>query len=117
MTAYFLFSQDPTQLEKATAVLKEAGVEVDSKKLASKLGEMWKAASAEEKNIFEERHKHEQGEFFLKQKEWLATPEFAEIERAASMQAEKKAADGQDEKDEGKSAKRSRSVPKQGKAK
>jgi len=117
MTAYFLFSQDPTQREKATAALKEAGVEVDNKKLASKLGEMWKATSAEEKMTFEERHKHEQGEFLLKQKEWQATPEFAEIERAASMQAEKRAADGQEEKDEGKSTKRSRSVPKQGKAK
>merc|ERR1719367_708691 len=68
MTAYFLFSQDPTQREKATAALKEAGVEVDNKKLASKLGELWKAASAEEKLAFEERHKHEQGEFLLKQK-------------------------------------------------
>merc|ERR1740116_838617 len=117
MTAYFLFSQDPTQREKATAALKEAGVETDNKKLASKLGEMWKAASAEEKMAFQERHTQEQGEFLRKQKEWQATPEFAEIERAASMQAEKKNADGQEEQDEGKSTKRSRSVPKQGKAK
>jgi len=105
------------QREKATTALKESGVEVDNKRLASKLGEMWKAASAEEKMTFEERHKREQGEFLLKQKEWQATPEFAEIERAASIQAEKRAADGQEGKDEGKSAKRSRSVPKQGKAK
>jgi len=114
MTAYFLISQDPTQREKATAALKEAGVETDNKKLASKLGEMWKAASAEEKMAFQERHTQEQGEFLRKQKEWQATPEFAEIERAVSMQAEKKIADGQEEQDEGKNNKRSRGKAKQG---
>mmetsp|Transcript_6821 Transcript_6821/g.12719 ORF Transcript_6821/g.12719 Transcript_6821/m.12719 type:complete len:222 (+) Transcript_6821:71-736(+) len=114
MTAYFLISQDPTQREKATAALKEAGVETDNKKLASKLGEMWKAASAEEKMAFQERHTQEQGEFLRKQKEWQATPEFAEIERAVSMQAEKKIADGQEEQDEGKNNKRSRAKAKQG---
>merc|ERR1719414_359681 len=97
LTAYFLFSQDPAQREKATAALKEAGVEAGNKQLASKLGEMWKAASAEEKAPFEERNKKEQAEFLQKQKEWQATPEFKEIERAASEQAERKKATGEGE--------------------
>merc|ERR1712129_138888 len=97
MTAYFLFSQDTAQREKAVAVLKEAGVEAGTKQLASKLGEFWKAASAEEKAPFEERHKREHEEFLQKQKGWQATPEFREIEAAASKQAEQKKLAGEAE--------------------
>ena len=90
ITAYVLFSQDSAQREKAVAVLKEAGVEAGTKQLASKLGELWKAASAEEKALFEERHKREHEEFLQKQKDWQATPECREIEAAASKEAEQK---------------------------
>mmetsp|Transcript_11296 Transcript_11296/g.30174 ORF Transcript_11296/g.30174 Transcript_11296/m.30174 type:complete len:343 (-) Transcript_11296:89-1117(-) len=115
MTAYFLFSQDAAQREKATAALKEAGVEANNKQLASKLGEMWKLVSAEEKAPFEERYKREQAEFLTKQKEWQATPEFDEIEKAASKQAElQKAAEAEEETAKpAKGGKRSRSVPKE----
>mmetsp|Transcript_71771 Transcript_71771/g.198125 ORF Transcript_71771/g.198125 Transcript_71771/m.198125 type:complete len:328 (-) Transcript_71771:87-1070(-) len=113
MTAYFLFSQDPAQREKAVAALREAGSEANNKQLASKLGEMWKAASAEDKAPFEERHKQEQAEFLKKQMEWQATPEFAEIEAAAKKQAEQQKTEGQQEGgQESKGAKRSRSSAK-----
>merc|ERR1719330_1617232 len=107
MTAYFLFSQDTAQREKAAAVLKDAGVEAGLKQMASKLGEFWKAASTEEKAPFEERHKKEHEEFLQKQKDWQATPEFKEIEEAANKMAEhqKSAGDGE-ETQTGKGAKR-----------
>jgi len=111
MTAYFLFSQDPAQREKAAAALKDAGAEAAVKQLAAKLAEMWKGLSSEEKAPFEEKHRQEQSEFLRKQKEWQATPEFAEIEAAAKKQAEQQKADGQ-EGQEPKAAKRSRSAAK-----
>jgi len=97
MSAYFLFSQDTVQHEKAVAALKEAGVEAGSKQLASKLGEFWKAASGEQKAPFEERHEKEHEDFLQKQKEWQATPEFKEIEEAVSKQAELKKSAGEGE--------------------
>jgi len=114
LTAYFLFSQDPAQREKAAAALQEAGTEAGVKQLAAKLSEIWKGLSAEDKAPFEEKHKQEQVEFLQKQKEWQATPEFAEIEAAAKKQAEQQKAEGQEgqEGQEAKAAKRSRSAPK-----
>lgn len=115
LTAYFLFSQEPAQREKATAALKEAGVEASNKQVTAKLAEMWKAASAEEKGAYEERHKREQEEFLKKQMAWQATPEFKEIEEAAKKQAEQQQ---QQQKEEGQEAspskgtKRSRSAAK-----
>jgi len=126
MTPYFLFCQDPAMREKATEALKAAGQETVNKQLVSKLAEMWKATTAEEKAPFEERNKKEQAEFLEKQKAWQATPEFAEIEKAEKMQeerrkaaeAEQQAAEAKEAKEkaekEAKSAKkRSRSAPKQ----
>lgn len=113
MTPYFLFSQDTVQREKAAALLKEAGAEASNKQIVGKLAELWKAASTEEKAPFEERNKKESAEFLQKQKEWQATPEFAEIEKAAKQQAERKAAAGEGEEAvEAKGTKRGRSVPK-----
>jgi len=112
MTPYFAFSQDPAQREKATAALKEAGSEASQKQLASKLAEMWKAASAEEKKPFEEKHREAQKEFLEKQKQWQATPEFAEIEAAAKKQAEQQKEEGQEASTPSKGAKRSRSAAK-----
>merc|ERR1719356_1878920 len=107
MTAYFLFSQDAAQREKAATALKEAGVEAGTKQVASKLGEFWKVASAEEKAPFEERHKKEHEDFLQKQKEWQATPEFKEIEEVANKQAELKKLAGEGEEIQaGKRAKR-----------
>jgi len=117
-TAYFLFSQDPAKREQATAALKEANSEAGVKQLAVKLSEMWKAASAEEKAPFEERYKQEHAEFVKKQKEWQATPEFKEIEAAASKQAEQQQkAEAEQPASEAKGPKRSRSVAKAEKAK
>eukprot|EP00413_Alexandrium_margalefii_P043314 CAMPEP_0204602312 /NCGR_PEP_ID=MMETSP0661-20131031/56572_1 /ASSEMBLY_ACC=CAM_ASM_000606 /TAXON_ID=109239 /ORGANISM="Alexandrium margalefi, Strain AMGDE01CS-322" /LENGTH=383 /DNA_ID=CAMNT_0051613263 /DNA_START=57 /DNA_END=1204 /DNA_ORIENTATION=- len=113
MSSYFLFSQDPAQREKATAALKEAGSEAGVKQLASKLSEMWKAVSAEEKASFEERHKQEHAEFLKKQAEWQATPQFKEIEEAARKQAEQQKEDGGEAATTPtKGAKRSRSAAK-----
>uniref|UniRef100_A0A7S1RYL3 HMG box domain-containing protein n=1 Tax=Alexandrium catenella TaxID=2925 RepID=A0A7S1RYL3_ALECA len=114
MTGYFLFLQEPSQKEKAVAALKEAGSEATHKQVVSKLAEMWKAASAEEKAPFEERHKQEQAEFLKKQMEWQATPEFKEIEAAAKRQAEQQKEEGQEVATPTKGAKRSRSVAKAG---
>lgn len=87
-SAYFVFAQDPAQREKAVESLKAAGAETAIKHVASKLGEMWKAAAADVKAPFETSAKEAQAEFLKKQKEWQATPEFAEIEKAATKQAE-----------------------------
>eukprot|EP00928_Gymnodinium_smaydae_P051161 TRINITY_DN3468_c0_g1_i1.p1 TRINITY_DN3468_c0_g1~~TRINITY_DN3468_c0_g1_i1.p1 ORF type:complete len:318 (-),score=92.56 TRINITY_DN3468_c0_g1_i1:215-1168(-) len=112
MTAYFLFSQDAAMRAKATEALKAAGQpEPNNKQIVSKLGEMWKAASADEKAPFEERYKKDHAEFLEKQKAWQATPEFAEIERAEKAQGEKKKA-AEAETDEANGKKRGRSVPK-----
>merc|ERR1719277_1672309 len=85
-TAYFLFSADSTNREKAAEALKADGKEAGAKQLATKLSEMWKAASAEEKATYEDRYKKEHAEFLEKQKAWQATPEFAEIEKAEKAQ-------------------------------
>jgi len=90
LTAYFLFSQDPAQRERAAAALKEAGSETGNKLITSKLAELWKAASTEEKAIYEERYKQEHADFVKRQTAWQATPEFVEIEAAAKKQAEGK---------------------------
>jgi len=90
MTAYFLFSQDPATRAKAEQALRDAGQEAGQKLVASKLAEMWKTATLEEKTSFEERHKKEQAEFFEKQKAWQASPEFHEIEKAEKAQEEKR---------------------------
>ena len=63
-TAYFLFIQDSTIREKASEALKTDGKEAGTKQLASKLGEMWKAASSEDKARFEEEFKKDQVQFF-----------------------------------------------------
>jgi len=112
LTTYFLFSQDPAQREKATVALKEAGSDASTKLLTSKLAEMWKAASAEEKASFEERHKQEHAEFLKKQAEWQATPQFKEIEEAAKKQAEQQKEEGGEVSTPTKGAKRSRSAAK-----
>mmetsp|Transcript_82827 Transcript_82827/g.192464 ORF Transcript_82827/g.192464 Transcript_82827/m.192464 type:complete len:320 (-) Transcript_82827:60-1019(-) len=90
LTAYFLFNQDPAQRERAAAALKETGSETGNKQITSKLAELWKAASAEEKAPYEERYKQEHADFVKKQMAWQATPEFAEIEAAAKRQADGK---------------------------
>lgn len=120
MTAYFLFSQDAANREKAAEALKAAGTaEPAMKQITGKLAEMWKAASAEEKAPFEERCKKEQVEFLEKQKVWQATPEFAEIEKAEKAQEEKKKQEAaeaeQPEGEETKGRKRGRSVAKEAK--
>lgn len=120
MTAYFLFSQDAANREKAAEALKAAGTaEPAMKQITSKLAEMWKAASAEEKAPFEERCKKEQAEFLEKQKVWQATPQFAEIEKAEKAQEEKKKQEAaeaeQPEGEETKGRKRGRSVAKEAK--
>lgn len=109
-TAYFLFSQDTAQREKALEALKEAGEETGIKHVATKLGAMWKAAAADVKAPFEEAAKKAHADFLEKQKEWQATPEFAEIEQAASKQAEKAAEDGEKDQTPVKGTKRSKSV-------
>jgi len=118
MTAYFLFSQDAANREKAAEALKAAGTaEPAMKQITGKLAEMWKAASAEEKAPFEERCKKEQVEFLEKQKVWQATPEFAEIEKAEKAQEEKRKQEAagaeQPEGGEAKGKKRGRSVAKE----
>ena len=89
-TAYFLFIQDSTIREKASEALKTDGKEAGTKQLASKLGEMWKAASSEDKARFEEEFKKDQVQFLEKQKAWQATPEFAEIESAEKLMGERR---------------------------
>merc|ERR1740120_451989 len=91
-TAYFLFSADSGNREKAAEALKADGKEAGTKQLATKLSEMWKAASAEERATFEGRYRTEHAEFIEKQKAWQATPEFAEIEKAEKSQEEKRKA-------------------------
>merc|ERR1711972_257789 len=115
LTAYFLFIQDATQREKATELLKSAGAETAHKNVNSKLAEMWKTVDADVKKSFEEAAKQAQSDFLTKQKEWQATPEFAEIEKAERTQAEqqKVAAAAEKESTPVKATKRGRSVPKQ----
>ena len=72
------------------AALKTDGKEAGTKQLASKLGEMWKAASSEDKARFEEEFKKDQVQFLEKQKAWQATPEFAEIESAEKLMGERR---------------------------
>jgi len=118
MTPYFLYTQDAAKREKATEALKVAGTaEPNNKQLVSKLAEMWKAGSAEEKAPFEERYKKEHAEFLEKQKAWQATPQFAEIEKAEKEQEERrKAAEAEQPEDtEAKGKKRGRSVAKEAK--
>jgi len=119
LTPYFVFSQDPVLREKATQSLKDEGKDASNKQVVSKLAEMWKAASAEVKAPFEERHKKEQAEFLEKQKAWQATPEFAEIETAQRAQEEQRKAETEQQAAEAKEPekeaktgkKRSRSAP------
>merc|ERR1719277_268748 len=112
-TAYFLFSADSANREKAAEALKADGKEAGAKQLASRLSEMWKAASAEEKATYEERYKKDHAEFLEKQKAWQATPEFAEIEKAEKAQEEKrKAAEAEQKAAEAKESKTPQSAKK-----
>jgi len=121
LTAFFAFNQDPKNREKAAEALKAEGKEAGTKQVATKLSEMWKAASAEEKAPYEDQHRKEHADFVEKQKAWQATPEFAEIEKAEKAQEEKrKAAEAEQktaeakekaEKEAKSGKKRSRSAP------
>merc|ERR1719384_1271373 len=92
LTVFFAFSQDAKNREKAAEALKAEGKEAGTRQLATKLSEMWKAASAEEKSPYEDQHRKEHADFVEKQKAWQATPEFAEIEKAEKAQEEKRTA-------------------------
>jgi len=91
MAAYFLFSRDEAQREKAAAAVKASagdGADASVTKMASKLGEMWKAMSASEKAVFETQQKKAAAEFEGKWKAWLQTPEFKELEKVKKEQGD-----------------------------
>lgn len=91
--AYFLFTMDETQRQKAAEAVKASNggnSDASHKEVTGKLGEIWKAMSAKDREPFEAQHKKAQAEFEQKWKVWEQTPEFAEL---AKVQAEQKAAE------------------------
>merc|ERR1719387_1581863 len=105
LSAYFLFSQDPSERSKAEKVLKDAGEEGNNKQVTSKLGEMWKALSESDKAPWNEKLKKATAEYEEKKKVWEARPEyeeFAKLEKeqkdAAKEQKEKEKAEQKEQK-------------------
>jgi len=89
-SAYSLFCQDDKQKEKAAEALKADGKEPSATLLAKKLQDMWKDISSEDKISFQQEQTKLHLEFLEKEKVWKATPEFAEVEQAEKLQAERK---------------------------
>lgn len=88
-SVFELFSRDEAQRKKA---VESAGATASDKDITAKLREMWKGAIKEEKEPFEAEYKKRHAQFVKEQKEWMTTPEFAEIEKAEKMQEDKKKA-------------------------
>merc|ERR1712050_728929 len=86
LSAQGLFSQDAKQREKAEQALQADGKEKGSREVSSKLAEMWKEVSAEERISYEAEHTKLQLEYLERLKPWHASPEFQEIERAEKAQ-------------------------------
>merc|ERR1719387_3024014 len=88
LSAYFLFSQDPSERSKAEKVLKDAGEEGNNKQVTSKLGEMWKALSESDKAPWNEKLKKATAEYEEKKKVWEARPEYEEFSKVEKEQKE-----------------------------
>lgn len=90
LSFFGLFLQDPAKRAKAATSLLLEGKQQDKKHLMAKLGEMWRSASQDEKNIFQERAQKLQAEFDEKQKAWEALPEYEELSKATMIHLERK---------------------------
>jgi len=91
-SAYALFCQDPAVRQRAEQAVAASGEAATSRLLSAKLAVMWKAASSDEKGPFQDAHWKEHGVFQQKQRVWLATPEYAEIQKAEREQEERRKA-------------------------
>jgi len=101
LTAYFMFSLDEAQKQKAIEALKkESGEsEIPHKRVTGKLAEMWKAFSAAEKAVYEQRHEKEMKEFESKMKAFEQTPEFAELDKLEKEQKERRQVEKKEQKE------------------
>lgn len=104
MGAYWIFAQDESQRSKAEKALKEAGEEAAHKKIATKLGELWKAMSDADKAPWNEKARKATTEYEEKKKVWEATPEFIEFSKVEKEQKEKDKEEKAKEKAEAKEA-------------
>merc|ERR1719387_1885136 len=105
MSAYFIYSQDPSERSKAEKSLKDAGEEGNHKQVTTKIGEMWKSLSDSDKAPWNEKLKKATAEYEEKKKIWEARPEyeeFAKLEKeqkdAAKEQKEKEKAEQKEQK-------------------
>lgn len=83
---YFMFCQDAAQREKAAEALKAEGKDASNKSIATKLAELWKVASVEDKTGYQEEVCKQNLEFLEKQKVWQTTPEYLELCQAEKQQ-------------------------------
>jgi len=90
LSAQALFNQDVKQREKALEALQVGGQECGNRDVSSKLSEMWKEASAEERISYEEKHTRLQLEYLELLRPWQASPEYKEIEQAEKAQQQVK---------------------------
>merc|ERR1712190_141399 len=87
-----LFSQDAKQREKASALLVAEGTEAGEKQITSKLNDMWKVLSTEDKIAYQAEHAKLHLEFLEKEKVWVASAEYKEIEQIEKQHKEQKKA-------------------------
>merc|ERR1712013_873914 len=78
--------------DEAGKGLQADGKVAGMKEVATKLGEMWRETSDEAKNDFQQQYTSLKLEFISKQKDWQATPEFAEIAQAEKAKEERQRA-------------------------
>jgi len=106
VTAFWIFSQDPSERSKAEKALKDANEEAGHKRVTAKIGEIWKALKDSEKEVWNEKLKKATTEYEEKKKIWEARPEFAEYDRLEKEQKEQKAKEKAEEKEAAKEEKK-----------
>eukprot|EP00746_Dinoflagellata_sp_MGD_P125506 gnl/MRDRNA2_/MRDRNA2_60267_c0_seq2.p1 gnl/MRDRNA2_/MRDRNA2_60267_c0~~gnl/MRDRNA2_/MRDRNA2_60267_c0_seq2.p1 ORF type:complete len:338 (+),score=142.45 gnl/MRDRNA2_/MRDRNA2_60267_c0_seq2:99-1112(+) len=105
-SAFWIFSQDPSERSKAEKALKDANEEAAHKRVTAKIGEMWKALPESEKAVWNKKVEKANKEYEEKKKIWEATPEFAEYQRVEKEQKEQKAKEKAEEKEAAKEEKK-----------
>merc|ERR1719424_404887 len=96
--AYFLFIAEPSQRLKAQQLLKNADGNEEGR-INSKLAEVWKSLSAEERAVYDQQYASEKVEFDKKMLVWQQTKQFREIDALEKKQKEAERAEKRKQKE------------------